>query len=128
MKVINKSRKIIGIDGEPLLPGNDITLKDGFESHPIIQDYLEKGILANVENITALSAENVLNDMEREKIEAEAIAKYKAEQEAKANEIKAVKAMKKDELLKKAISMEIEVKDDDTAEAIREQILTAIEQ
>ena len=128
MKVINKSRKIIGIAGEPLLPGNKITLKDGLESHPTIQDYLKKGILANVENITALSTESVLNAAEREKIEAEAISKYKAEQEAKANEIKSVKAMKKDELLKKAISMEIEVKDDDTAEAIREQILNAIGQ
>lgn len=128
MKVINKSRKIIGIAGEPLLPGKEITLKDGFESHPVIQDYLKKGILTDVENMTALPAESVLGDIERERIEAEAIAKYKAEQEAKANEVKAVKAMKKDELLKKAISMEIEVKDEDTAEAIREQILNAIGQ
>lgn len=128
MKVINKSRKIIGIAGEPLLPGDEITLKDGFERHPMIQDYLKKGVLADVENMTALPVESTLDDMEREKIEAEAIAKYKAAQEAKANEIKTVKAMKKDELLKKAISMGIEVKDDDTADAIKEQILNAIGQ
>ena len=31
MKIINKSRKIIGINGEPLLPGADLELPEGME-------------------------------------------------------------------------------------------------
>lgn len=69
-------------------------------------------------------------DAEKEKIAAEAIEKYKAEQEAmkvKQDEINAVKGMKKDELLKKAVAMGVEVKDDEKVEVIREQILEAIQ-
>ena len=45
----------------------------------------------------------------------------------KQDEINAVKGMKKDELLKKAVAMGVEVKDDEKVEVIREQILEAIQ-
>lgn len=50
MKVINKSRKIIGINGEPLLPGADTELLAGQETHPVVKFYLEKGILVDAED------------------------------------------------------------------------------
>lgn len=135
MKIINKSRKIIGINGEPLLPGKDMVLPDGMEKNPCVADYLAKGIVADADNDTQNTAADGVSDFERAKIAEEAIAKYKAEQEAlaaaqaeKEAEIKAVKGMKKDDLLKKAAGMEIEVKDDDTEETVREKILAALEQ
>lgn len=39
MKIINKSRKIIGINGEPLLPGADLELPEGMETH-LLQSHL----------------------------------------------------------------------------------------
>lgn len=131
MKVINNSRKIIGIVGEPLLPNQDLTLEEGLEKHPTIQEYLKKGILIDADKTSNTPVAGGIDAAEREKIAAEAIEKYKAEQaaeEAKENEIKAVKAMRKDDLLKKAVAMGIEVKDEDTAEDIRTQILNAIGQ
>ena len=44
MKVINKSRKIIGINGETLLPGAETELIAGKETHPVVKFYIEKGI------------------------------------------------------------------------------------
>lgn len=130
MKVINGSRKIIGIAGEPLLPDKEMTLDAEMEKHPAILEYLKKGVLIDADKAKDVPVADGIDPVERERIEAEAIRKYKEEQaaaEAKANEIKAVKAMKKDELMKKAVAMGIEVKDEDTADAIREQILKAIE-
>jgi hypothetical protein len=155
MKIINKSRKIIGINGEPLLPGKDMVLPDGMEKNPCVADYLAKGIVADADKDTQNTAADGVSDFERAKIAEEAIAKYKAEQEALAKykaeqealaaaqaekealaaaqaekeaEINAVKGMKKAALLKKAAGMEIEVKDDDTEETVREKILAALEQ
>jgi hypothetical protein len=135
MKIINKSRKIIGINGEPLLPGKDMVLPDGMEKNPCVADYLAKGIVADADKDTQNTAADGVSDFERAKIAEEAIAKYKAEQEAlaaaqaeKEAEINAVKGMKKAALLKKAAGMEIEVKDDDTEETVREKILAALEQ
>jgi hypothetical protein len=135
MKIINKSRKIIGINGEPLLPGKDMVLPDGMEKNPCVADYLAKGIVADADNDTQNTAADGVSDFERAKIAEEAIAKYKAEQEAlaaaqaeKEAEINAVKGMKKAALLKKAAGMEIEVKDDDTEETVREKILAVLEQ
>jgi hypothetical protein len=135
MKIINKSRKIIGINGEPLLPGKDMVLPDGMEKNPCVADYLEKGIVADADKDTQNTAADGVSDFERAKIAEDAIAKYKAEQEAlaaaqaeKEAEINAVKGMKKAALLKKAAGMEIEVKDDDTEETVREKILAALEQ
>ena len=80
MKIINKSRKIIGINGEPLLPGADLELPEGMETHPVISYYLEKGIVVDSQNVSA--EENTgISDLDRARIEEEAIAKYKAEQE-----------------------------------------------
>lgn len=129
MEIINKSRKIIGINGEPLLPGEKMTLHNGLESHPSIKEYLAKVFLVDANKEKNASADAVC-DAEKEKIAAEAIEKYKAEQEAmkvKQDEINAVKGMKKDELLKKAVAMGVEVKDDEKVEVIREQILEAIQ-
>lgn len=129
MKIINKSRKIIGINGEPLLPGADLELPEGIETHPVISYYLEKGIVVDSQNVSA--EENTgISDLDRARIEEEAIAKYKAEQEkaakAKEAEIKAVKTMKKDDLLTKAVGMGLEVTDDDTVDTLKEKIVAEL--
>ena len=129
MKIINKSRKIIGINGEPLLPGADLELPEGMETHPVISYYLEKGIVVDSQNVSA--EENTgISDLDRARIEEEAIAKYKAEQEkaakAKEAEIKAVKTMKKDDLLTKAVGMWLEVTDDDTVDTLKEKIVAEL--
>ena len=130
MKVINKSRKIISIEGEPFLPGKDMELPAGLENHPAIKDYMAKGIIVDAEKVVATAGAG-LSDLERAKIAEEAIAQYKAEQAALAAaqaEIKAVKAMKKDELLTKAAGMGIEVEDGETADSVREKVLAALNQ
>lgn len=130
MKVINKSRKIISIAGEPFLPGKDMELPAGLENHPAIKDYMDKGIIVDAEK-TVATAGTGLSDLERAKIAEEAIAQYKADQAAQAEreaEIKAVKAMKKDELLTKAAGMGIEVEDGETADSVREKVLAALNQ
>lgn len=129
MNIINKSRKIIGINGEPLLPGADLELPEGMETHPVISYYLEKGIVVDSQNVSA--EENTgISDLDRARIEEEAIAKYKAEQEnaakAKEAEIKAVKTMKKDDLLTKAVGMGLEVTDDDTVDTLKEKIVAEL--
>ena len=129
MKIINKSRKIIGINVEPLLPGADLELPEGMETHPVISYYLEKGIVVDSQNVSA--EENTgISDLDRARIEEEAIAKYKAEQEkaakAKEAEIKAVKTMKKDDLLTKAVGMGLEVTDDDTVDTLKEKIVAEL--
>ena len=129
MKIINKSREIIGINGEPLLPGADLELPEGMETHPVISYYLEKGIVVDSQNVSA--EENTgISDLDRARIEEEAIAKYKAEQEkaakAKEAEIKAVKTMKKDDLLTKAVGMGLEVTDDDTVDTLKEKIVAEL--
>ena len=48
MRVINRSRKIIAINGEPFLPGTEMELPEGMEVHPSVLDYLKKGVLADV--------------------------------------------------------------------------------
>lgn len=123
MKILNKSRKIIGINGEPLLPGCNMDLPDGFEDHPAILDYITRGIICDADK-------DAVADLERARIAEEAIAKYKAEQEKRAAmeaQIRAVKDMKKPELLKKAAGMGLEAKDDDTVDVLKEMIIAAIE-
>ena len=137
MKVVNKSRKIIAIDGEPLLPGKDMELPKGYDKHPAIVDYLKEGVLADAAKVSAGNSEasGGLSDLERAKIAEEAIAKYKAEQKALAEaqaakeaEIKAVKTMKKAELLTKAVGMGLEIADNDGVEVLKEKIIAALEQ
>lgn len=129
MKIINKSRKIIGINGEPLLPGADLELPEGMETHPVISYYLQKGIVVDSQNVSA-EEKTGISDLERARIEEEAIAKYKAEQEKAAKtkeaEIKAVKTMKKDDLLTKAVGMGLEVTDDDTVDTLKEKIVAEL--
>lgn len=129
MKIINKSRKIIGINGEPLLPGADLELPEGMETHPVISYYLQKGIVADSQNVSA-EEKTGISDLEKARIEEEAIAKYKAEQEKAAKtkeaEIKAVKTMKKDDLLTKAVGMGLEVMDDDTVDTLKEKIVAEL--
>ena len=132
MKIINKSRKIIGINGEPLLPGADLELPEGMETHPVISCYLQKGIVVDSQNVSA-EEKTGISDLERARIEEEAIAKYKAEQEkaakaaaSKEAEIKAVNTMKKDELLTKAAGMGLEVNDDDKVETLKEKIIAEL--
>lgn len=138
MEVINKSRKIIGIKGEPLLPGYRMELPEGYETHPSIIGYLEKGMLADGK-LAATVAAGGISDLERRRIAEEAVAQYKKQQEKAAGqeaaekmekeaEIKAVKAMKKPELLAKAAGMGLGVADDDTADILKEKILEAIGQ
>lgn len=129
MKIINKSRKIIGINGEPLLPGADLELPEGTETHPVISYYLQKGIVVDSQNVSA-EEKTGISDLEKARIEEEAIAKYKAEQEKAAKtkeaEIKAVKTMKKDDLLTKAVGMGLEVTDDDTVDTLKEKIVAEL--
>lgn len=134
MKIINKSRKIIGINGEPLLPGEDLELPEGMETHPVISYYLQKGIVVDSQNVSA-EEKTGISDLEKARIEEEAIAKYKAEQEkaeqekaakTKEAEIKAVKTMKKDDLLTKAVGMGLEVTDDDTVDTLKEKIVAEL--
>jgi hypothetical protein len=129
MKIINKSRKIIGINGEPLLPGADLELPEGMETHPVISYYLQKGIVVDSQNVSA-EEKTGISDLEKARIEEEAIAKYKAEQEKTAKtkeaEIKAVKTMKKDDLLTKAVGMGLEVTDDDTVDTLKEKIVAEL--
>lgn len=132
MKIINKSRKIIGINGEPLLPGADLELPEGMKTHPVISYYLQKGIVVDSQNVSA-EEKTGISDLERAHIEEEAIAKYKAEQEkaakaaaSKEAEIKAVNTMKKDELLTKAAGMGLEVNDDDKVETLKEKIIAEL--
>jgi len=134
MKVINKSRKIISIAGEPFLPGKDMELAAGLENHPVIKDYMAKGIIVDAEKAVATAGAGI-SDLEKAKIAEEAVAQYIAKQEALAAaqaereaEIKAVKAMKKDELLTKAAGMGIEVEDGETADSVREKVLAALNQ
>lgn len=134
MKIINKSRKIIGINGEPLLPGVTAELPDGAESHPVIADYLAKGIIVDAANAAAAAANAGISDFERARIAEEAVARYKKEQEGvaatalaeKEAEIKSVKDMKKPELLKKAAGMGLEVKDDDTVDVLKDKIVASL--
>lgn len=129
MKIINKSRKIIGINGEPLLPGADLELPEGMETHPVISYYLQKGIVVDSQNVSA-EEKTGISDLEKARIEEEAIAKYKAEQEKAAKtkeaEIKAVKTMKKDDLLTKAVGLGLEVTDDDTVDTLKEKIVAEL--
>ena len=126
MKIINKSRKI---NGEPLLPGADLELPEGMETHPVISYYLQKGIVVDSQNVSA-EEKTGISDLEKARIEEEAIAKYKAEQEKAAKtkeaEIKAVKTMKKDDLLTKAVGMGLEVTDDDTVDTLKEKIVAEL--
>lgn len=134
MKIINKSRKVISIDGEPLLPGYSMELSKVQEENPIIVDYLITGFLADAsETSTAVIATIGISDFEKAQIAEEAVAKYKAEQEAiaqaqaqKKAEIKEVKSMNKDALVNKAIGMGIEVLDSDTTDTLKEKILKAL--
>lgn len=135
MRVVNKSRKIISIAGEPLLPGKSMELPEGYDTHPSIVDYLDNGTLVDAAKASSTAGCGGLSDEEREKIATEAVAKYKAEQEAlaaaqaeKDAEIKAVNKMKKEELITKAVGMGIEVSDSDTADAIKGKILDQLNQ
>lgn len=135
MKVVNKSRKIIGIGGQPLLPGYTMELPDGLEAHPSIADYLKKGTLVDADKDISVKETGGISEHERAQIEAEAIAKYKREQEElaaaqekKKAEIKEVKSMNKDKLFAKATSMGLAVNDGDTVEVLRDKILTVLNQ
>lgn len=133
MKVINKSRKIIAINSEALLPGKEMDLPEGFSEHPSIADYLRKGVIADANAAVAPSVSSGVSDFEKAKIAEEAIAKYKAEQEAaeaakaeKEAEIKAVKDMKKPELITKAMGMGIEATESDTVDVLKDKIIAAL--
>ena len=65
MEIINKSRKIIGINGEPLLPGEKMTLHNGLESHPSIKEYLAKGFLVDANKEKNASADAVCDAEKR---------------------------------------------------------------
>lgn len=132
MKIINKSRKIICINGEPFLPGETTTIADGSEKSPAMAFYFERGLVADASKVTD-AGDTALTDLEKARIADEAVERYKAEQaaaeeakEKKEAEIKAVQSMKKQELLTKAAGMGLEVKDDDTVDALKEKIVAAL--
>ncbi len=130
MRIVNSSRKVLGIQGKTLLPGETLTLKLGEEQHPTIQFYLKQGILFDADSERKIFSGANIHPTEREKIEKEAIERYKKEQaeykkakEKKEAEIKAIQGMKKKELVKKALGMGIEVQDSDTEEILKEKII-----
>ena len=89
--------------------------------------------MADSQNASVEKVNSGISDLEKARIEEEAIARYKAEQEkaekaaaAKEAEIKAVNSMKKDELLTKAAGMELEVSDDDKVETLKEKIIAEL--
>lgn len=126
MKVINKSRKVIGINNEPLLPGDSLELAVGQEKHPMIAYYLEKGVLVDAASASANgNGFTGVSDAERKAIEQAAIEEYKKQQEKEA-EIKAVGEMKKADLLKKAAGMGLEVKETDSLDELKEAIIKAL--
>lgn len=134
MRVINKSRKIIAIGREPFLPGTNMELPEGMEKHPVIIDYLKRGMIAEEgSGIAPSCVTDTISDVERKKIAEDAIAQYKAAQIAAGDESarreeerKAVKGMSKDGLITKAIGMGLEVNDSDTAPVLRERIIAAL--
>lgn len=137
MRIVNKSRKIISIAGEPLLPGKSMELPEGYDKHPSIVDYIKDGMLADAAKASTGSEAEAggVSDEEKARIAEEAIARYKAEQEAlaaaqaeKDAEIKAVNKMKKEELITKAMGMGVEVLDSDGVDAIRTKILERLNQ
>lgn len=135
MKVINKSHKIIGIGGEPLLPGRTMELTGGQQENPVIAGFLKSGTLADASKDVPGSMPGGISDFERQRIADEAVAKYKKEQEELASaqaerqaEAREVKNMKKDELLKKAAVMGLDVRDDDTVDTLKEKILAVLNQ
>ena len=130
MRIVNSSRKVLGIQGKTLLPRETLTLKLGEEQHPTIQFYLKQGILSDADSERKSSSDSNIHPAEREKIEKEAIERYKKEQaeyqeakEKKEAERKAIQGMKKKELVKKALGMGIEVQDSDTEEVLKEKII-----
>ncbi len=134
MKIVNKSRKVIGINGEPLLPGYTMDLPECYEKHPAVLDYMKKGILVNANKDVSEEGSGGISDSERAMIAEEAVNKYKQEQDAlkaaqakKQAEIDAVKDMKKSELLLKAAGMGLEVKDNDTVDVLRGKILAKLD-
>ena len=82
MRIVNRSKKIIGIKGEPLLPGDTMKLPEGYENHPVIADYLKRGIVADEAkgDLPSVGTEGV-SDLERAQIAREAVAEYKRAQE-----------------------------------------------
>ena len=135
MKIVNSSRKVIGIKEKTLLPGETLALEPGEEKNPSIQFYLKQGILSNADTKTAVSSSQDISQAEKERIEREAVERYKKEQaeyqaarEKKEAEIKAVQGTKKKELVKKALGMGIECSDADTEEILKEKIIQAIEE
>lgn len=133
MRIINSSRKVIGIKEKTLLPGETLILEHGEEKNPTIQFYLKQGILSNADSKKVGFSDSDINQEEKEKIEKEAVERYKKEQEEyqaakdkKEAEIKAVKGMKKKDLAKKALGMGIEFQDSDTEEILKEKIIQAI--
>jgi len=137
MKVMNKSRKIIAIAEEPILPGEYMELPEGYDSHPSIAYYIKTGVLTDAEKISTenIKATETFSEDEKRKIAEAAVAKYKEEQEIltsiqtkRDSEIKAVKTMKKEELISKAMGMGIEIEDSDTADVIKGKILDKLNQ
>ena len=98
MEVINKSRKIIGIQGEPLLPGYRMELPEGYETHPSIIRYMENGVLADGKMDVAVAAGGI-SDLERRRIAEEAVAQYKKLQEKAAGQ-EAAEMMEKENKIK----------------------------
>ncbi len=136
MRVVNKSRKIISIACEPLLPGKGMDLPEGYDKHPSIIGYMAEGMLVDASKVIVgdNGVSSGLSDEDRAKIAEEAVAKYKEEQAAlvaaqaaKDAEIKAVKAMDKDALITKALGMGIEISDSDTKEILKEKIFKALD-
>ena len=98
--------------------------------------YILGGVIIDAKSsvVAPSSLSATISDAERAKIAEEAIAQYKAEQEAIeaernakiAEEVKAVKSMKKADLITKAMGMGIVADDSDDVPELREKIIKAL--
>lgn len=123
MHITNQSRKVIGIAGEPLLPGDTKEIPEEYINHPSIQEYVKKGVVSTDQVVTAPFVIHEISDAKKEEIEKAAIARYLAEQQTKQtqSETGTIKSTKKSESSKKAKPVEATVTNESTEDQLEEK-------
>ena len=123
----NTGAKVIGFGSLILLPGETHELPEGFDTnHPTVKYYLSKGFImeadGNAEAKSEASEEDRLAAEEKTKVEAEEIAKQQAKAAEIEQKIKALGAMKLEELQAVATSLEITFTSSDTKSVLAQKI------
>lgn len=62
MTVKNTSSKIIAFGNDTLLPGEAATLDKTWETNPVVEMYLERGMLQRVEETTSTAPDTAASD------------------------------------------------------------------